>query len=433
MRLGIGLGLFKQGAVSVGVRLFSAYKSRVIADGGTVEADNCGISALNNGLFRQASLLLIPSGYKSGKAYAEIPTNGNGDLTWTRASTALRTNSSGLLESMGSGVPRLSYMYGSCPALLLEPQRTNLALQSESFDSASWDKNSTTITANTTTSPDGNNTADTIDVSNSGGSFVRQTITVVANTSYTFSFYVKRGTATDMKYSVYNISGASNIIIPTSYYSQTNSSTWTRISVNFTTPVGCTSIYIYPSRDNASTGTFYLWGFQLELGAYATTYIPTTTASATRIADSFSRNNIYTNGLITSSGGTWFVELRGNVSYVRDTTTRLGIGDTTALTTNAIWFGVGATSSRLQIATFIATAGNTVYTTTANTSKIAIKWNGTTADIFENGTKVVSATPFTTTNMENFVTNGIGVPFFIQAMALYPTPLSDSQCIALTT
>ncbi len=72
-----------------------------------------------------ASLLLIPSGYKSGKAYAEIPTNGNADLTWTRASTAVRTNSSGLLESMGSGVPRLSYMYGSCPALLLEPQRTN--------------------------------------------------------------------------------------------------------------------------------------------------------------------------------------------------------------------------------------------------------------------------------------------------------------------
>src|SRR4030042_1478083 len=98
MRLGIGLGLFKQAAVSVGVRLFSAYKSRVIADGGTVEADNCGISALNNGLLQTASLLLIPSGYKGGKAYAEIPTNGNGDLTWTRASDAWRTNADGLIQ-----------------------------------------------------------------------------------------------------------------------------------------------------------------------------------------------------------------------------------------------------------------------------------------------------------------------------------------------
>jgi hypothetical protein len=68
-------------------------------------------------------------------------------------------------------------------------------------------------------------------------------------------------------------------------------------------------------------------GAQLELGAYATTYIPTTTASATRVADSFSRNNVYTNGLIGASGGTWFVELRNNIAYVRDVFGSLWIGD----------------------------------------------------------------------------------------------------------
>ena len=148
MRLGIGLGLFKQAAVSVGVRLFSAYRSRVIADGGITEADNCAINALNNGLFQTASLLLIPSGYKSGKAYAQILTNGNGDLTWTRASTANRTNSSGNIELMASGVPRLSYMYGSCPALLLEPQRTNLVFPS---DTATTQTRAVTSTPHTLT------------------------------------------------------------------------------------------------------------------------------------------------------------------------------------------------------------------------------------------------------------------------------------------
>jgi hypothetical protein len=77
-------------------------------------------------LFNEASLVLVPSGYKAGKVYSEVPTNGDGDLTFTRASSATRVNSDGEIEVVGSGVPRLDYSQGSCPALLLESQRTNL-------------------------------------------------------------------------------------------------------------------------------------------------------------------------------------------------------------------------------------------------------------------------------------------------------------------
>jgi hypothetical protein len=77
-----------------------------------------------------ASLALIPSGYKSGLLYSVIPDNGNGDFTHTRGSTATRVNAGGLIETMASGVPRLDYplidgVVQSCPALLLEPSRTN--------------------------------------------------------------------------------------------------------------------------------------------------------------------------------------------------------------------------------------------------------------------------------------------------------------------
>lgn len=130
MRLGIGLGLFKQAVISVGVRLFSAYKSRVIADGGTVEADNCAINALNNGLLRNASILTIPSGYKANKLYSQIPTSGLADFTWTRASTATRIQSGGTVASVATGVPRLDYTFASCPMALLETQRTNLVFPS---------------------------------------------------------------------------------------------------------------------------------------------------------------------------------------------------------------------------------------------------------------------------------------------------------------
>jgi hypothetical protein len=74
-----------------------------------------------------------------------------------------------------------------------------------------------------------------------------------------------------------------------------------------------------------------------------------------------------------------------------------------------------------------------LYTTNTDTAKIAIKWNGSTADVFVNGTKVVSATSFTATNMEFLYGQASDVPKFIQQMALYPSPLSDANCIALTT
>jgi hypothetical protein len=169
------------------------------------------------------------------------------------------------------------------------------------------------------------------------------------------------------------------------------------------------------------------------MGAYATTYIKTTTASATRIADSFSRNNIYTNGLITSSGGTWFVELRNNISYTRDNlATGLFIDSDSSSYLNGINIrNIG--TGRLVVSKWVSGSGIPLYTTTTDTTKLAIKWNGSTADVFANGTKVVSATSFTPTAMQFLKCSDGYIPYFIQQMALYPTPLSDTDCTTLTT
>ena len=48
--------------------------------------------------YDEASLIMIPSGVKDGKVYSAKPTNGDGDMTFTRASEASRVNSAGLVE-----------------------------------------------------------------------------------------------------------------------------------------------------------------------------------------------------------------------------------------------------------------------------------------------------------------------------------------------
>ena len=75
-KMGIGLGVgINRSNYAQGI--FNAYSARVVADGGVVESGAC-VDAVSS-LLQSASLLLIPSAYKGGKLYAEIPTNGNGD------------------------------------------------------------------------------------------------------------------------------------------------------------------------------------------------------------------------------------------------------------------------------------------------------------------------------------------------------------------
>ena len=81
--------------------------------------------------YDDASLIMYPSGYKANKIYSLKPTDGSGDLTFTRSNdTATRVNSAGLIEKV----------------------RTNLALYSE--DQTNWNTQlETSVTANAAANP----------------------------------------------------------------------------------------------------------------------------------------------------------------------------------------------------------------------------------------------------------------------------------------
>jgi hypothetical protein len=363
-------------------------------------------------------------------------------------------------------IPRIDYTGGGCPSILLEPQRTNLLLRSQELDNAIWTKSNTTISANAITAPDGTLTADKL-VPNAGLSALKeiwQNVSTTTGQPYTFSIFAKAGEYTYLQL-VGNGAGFGtfvfNVDLSTgleTFYNASSSTVNSRgiinygngwykvfISVNaISTSSNRLVPQVIPAEDSirgttwTSDGTsgFYLWGAQVEAGAYPTSYIPTTTATVTRNADVINRDDIYTNNLITAAGGTWFVDLINNVPYTRDAF-NVGIsirsissetgGDNLEIRNTA------TLPQRLSIGKRIAGAYTGLFETTTDTVKLAIKWNGTSVDVFVNGVKKVSASAFTTTDMEFLGGNGNDVSKYIKQMALFPTPLSDAECIALTT
>ena len=122
--------------------LYELFKQRVLSDGGTFIE--------NPIIFGNESLLLTPNAFKVGKLYSALPTNGTGDFTVDRNSTATYIGQDGLIETALANVPRIDWGTGEA-ALLVEPQSTNFFLASDplvdpniaevdnvSFDANDW-------------------------------------------------------------------------------------------------------------------------------------------------------------------------------------------------------------------------------------------------------------------------------------------------------
>lgn len=174
--------------------------------------------------------------------------------------------------SRGSGATRVN------EAGLNEWAPENLLLQSQSLDVSPWIKNAAiTVTPNTQIAPDGTLTADTVNNSASGANFLAQDVNVTEGTSYVFSFYAKKGTGQNLIARIRNQTSAT-VFLVLDYSSLVSTSAWTRISIPFTAPAGCTSVQLRIRNDDG-VGDVHLWGAQLERASTARAYIPTTTAA----------------------------------------------------------------------------------------------------------------------------------------------------------
>ena len=226
--------------------------------------------------FDDASLVMIPSGYKTSKVYSVKPTDGTGDLTFTRSNdTATRVGPDGLIEKV----------------------RTNIVLQSEGFDTASWAKVNTTITANAGVAPNGTTTADKIVPTTTGtGRWVEQFRAITSSIPYTNSFFAKAdGFSWAAIHHIdgsigawFNVSSGTigTITAGNTAAIESVGNGWYRCSVAKTSG-GATgySVIQLADADNSSTATasgtngLLIWGAQTETGDIATDYIATTSAA----------------------------------------------------------------------------------------------------------------------------------------------------------
>lgn len=235
-------------------------------------------------------------------------------VTFTRTgNTATVTNSSGYVVGINANLPRFDFdpIALTCKGLLIEDSRTNLCLYSEALDTAaSWVVGNASVTANATTAPSNTLTADKLveDVAASEHS-VTQTIAYVTNNAVTLSVYAKTSgrnlrilmsdNISGVAFALYNltngtfsgstISGSWSAISPTI----TNvGNGWYRCTLTATKGAGVAIAAIINLTDGTNTaytgdgvsGAF-LWGAQLETGAFATSYIPTVASQVTRTAD----------------------------------------------------------------------------------------------------------------------------------------------------
>jgi hypothetical protein len=335
-----------------------------------------------------------------------------------------------------SNVPRLDYLGSSCPRLLLEPQRTNLALYSEQFDNAGWSKDGVTVTANTTISPDGYQDADTINAT-AVDQRINQTITVSASTQYTFSFYAKKGTMTTPRYTVFDLSNSAFILSQVDYSSLVNTSTWSRITATFTTPAGCTSIGIYPIN-GATTGTIFLWGAQLEAGAYATSYIPTLGASVTRVADAATTASVPS--LIGQTEGTMFIEFnRTNTLEAAFFMLSNLVGTTTNAYQNSFYF-LQQANGTMVVEVYVSAVPQVLFTVAAlsvGNHKMALAYKANDFALYVDGVQLGTDTSGSVPTT-NFLSIGGAVDGGAQKQSvnqalLFKTRLTNAQLQELTS
>ena len=402
-------------------------------------------------------LALIPSGYKSGKVYSILPTDGVGDFDFSRNTTATRVNKDGLIETVTNNIPRLDYLNSDCPSLLLEPQRTNLNTYSESPTGKTTQN--VTLTNNNETSPNGEFTAikvadDSVDFRHR---FWANNVSVTSGAQYTISFYVKKNSSNRYIYlnaGILGVNGSFSLdnqsVTGSMQVFESLDNDWYRIGLTGTAPTTQSSVYFIQMQlgttDASYIGngsSFYFWGLQMEQGSYPTSYIKNSTAgSVTRQKDFI--DGAGASSLFNSLESTFFVEI---ASFLNAQTSSNGIELADISGQNRITLQYDTTNNQIRCDVRVLNSAQAIITTQSfdvtNFNKMAITYKLNEVKFYVNGQLISTDTsvnlfaPNTLTEVRSTIAGISDGAFNLQAkikdLRVYDRVLTEAEAIKLTT
>jgi hypothetical protein len=425
--------------------------------GGTMTIVSRSIESVGNGWYR---LILTTNVTPVTNPYRFIPffvasdgalsSSGNAGYAWGAQVNIGSTAKPYFPTTDRLNVPRLTYQNGGggCPSLLLEKQSTNLATYSE--DITQW-SGSLSVTANDTISPDGTQNADKITSSSSTASKYRF---FSGNANCTISIFAKK-VDTDwilisfgQPSTYYAIFRFSDGVCTKAVSGITTTSTnygngWWRFTMS-TTSQSIGYIELYPNNNATnygySSGSCYIWGAQYEdLTSYPTSYIPTTSASATRVADVAQKTGI--SSLIGQTEGTLFVDF--TINALANFGTPLSVND--GSTANYIWLTIFANGNlRAELFNSSGVQATITYSgaVVGGRYKMAFAYKTNDFAMYVNGSQVgiaTSGTTFSGTTLSR-IDNDITSPALyslasqsINQSALFKTRLTNAELASLTT
>ena len=378
-----------------------------------------------------------------------------GDFTVDRNSTKYVLGSGGTIISYATDEPAFEFNAdGSYKGLLVEPAATNIIKYSEDFrntadagETRPWAYAATgtgitpIVTDNYATSPDGTTNATRIQLDLDGGttsndiSQVGQDSTITNSTVYTASIWMKSADGNSYDVAIDINSGS----VPSSVATVTNQ--WQRFEVTDTSvsTSGFLRIRLRGDESTSDSADILVWGAQLETGPIATSYIPTTTASVTRVKDQIALESA--SSLIGQTEGTIYIEVDWRLA--------------TGTTQNLLNLNDGTGSNRFFIqkttANFLimfAQANSVVLTSQGVDSsgfsgiqKIAFAYADSDFELYRNGSSISSDTSGSLAALATLTDIDLGqnrdasaqANMHIRAFALYPKRLSDAEAQALTT
>ena len=369
------------------------------------------------------------------------------------ATEYIATTSTSVSVGSVNDMPRLDWS-GGCPALLLEPSRTNLITYSEYFGASYWTKSGSTIVENATTSPDGSlNASKLVEGTGAGAHRLRATNATITPGTVTQTIFAKAAERTwilvqenDMGGYYFNLS--TGVVGSSSGLPDSNTITsvgdgWYKITVTITTANAFAKFSLYPATgDNSSSYTgdgssgIYIYGAQLEAGNFSTSYIPSYGTATTRAADVCA--NAGSASTFNSEEGVLYAEISALAND--GVSNRLSISDGTISdrvfiaynTSNEVWIMVNVggavrwqTTNAIDITVF---------------HKIAVRWANADFSLWVDGSEVDSQSsgttfPASTLTELSFDDGGGGNDFYgnTKQILVFNTALSDTELEKLTT